>query len=34
VPVFVSGARITRVEGAFFVATYLGYLSWLLLART
>jgi len=34
VPVFVSGARITRVEGALFVATYLGYLSWLLLART
>jgi cation:H+ antiporter len=34
VPVFVSGARITRIEGAFFVATYLGYLSWLLLART
>jgi cation:H+ antiporter len=34
VPVFVSGARITRAEGALFVATYLGYLSWLLLART
>jgi cation:H+ antiporter len=33
VPVFVSGARISRVEGALFVATYLGYLSWLLLAR-
>jgi cation:H+ antiporter len=34
VPVFVSGARINRVEGALFVATYLGYLAWLLLART
>jgi cation:H+ antiporter len=34
VPVFVSGARITRAEGAVFVVTYLGYLSWLLLART
>jgi cation:H+ antiporter len=34
VPVFVSGARITRAEGALFVATYLGYLVWLLLART
>jgi cation:H+ antiporter len=34
VPVFVSGARMTRAEGALFVATYLGYLVWLLLART
>jgi cation:H+ antiporter len=34
VPVFVSGARITRAEGALFVATYLGYLTWLLLERT
>ena len=34
VPVFVSGARVTRVEGALFVAAYLGYLTWLLLART
>jgi cation:H+ antiporter len=34
VPVFVSGARINRVEGALFVATYLSYLAWLLLART
>ena len=34
VPVFVSGARMTRVEGALFAATYLGYLTWLLLART
>ena len=34
VPVFVSGARMTRVEGALFAATYLGYLTWLLLVRT
>jgi cation:H+ antiporter len=34
VPVFVSGARMTRVEGGLFAATYLGYLAWLLLART
>lgn len=33
VPVFRSGSRITRAEGAAFVATYLGYLTWLLLAR-
>jgi cation:H+ antiporter len=33
VPVFVSGARITRGEGALFVATYVGYLAWLLLVR-
>ena len=34
VPVFVSGARISRAEGALFVATYIGYLAWLLLTRT
>jgi cation:H+ antiporter len=34
VPVFLSGARIIRAEGALFVATYLGYLAWLLQART
>ncbi|SDK50535.1 cation:H+ antiporter [Nocardioides sp. YR527] len=33
-PVLVSGARITRVEGGLFVATYVGYLAWLLLTRT
>lgn len=33
-PVLVSGARITRTEGGLFVATYLGYLAWLLLTRT
>ncbi|HKE50020.1 MAG TPA: calcium/sodium antiporter [Actinomycetes bacterium] len=32
--VFLSGARISRVEGAMFVATYIGYLAWLLLTRT
>jgi cation:H+ antiporter len=34
VPVLVSGARITRAEGGLFVATYVGYLAWLLLTRT
>ena len=34
VPVFVFGARIARAEGALFVATYIGYLAWLLLTRT
>ncbi|MFJ9390685.1 calcium/sodium antiporter [Nocardioides sp. NPDC101246] len=33
-PVLVSGARITRAEGGLFVATYVGYLVWLLLTRT
>ncbi|MFD7072667.1 calcium/sodium antiporter [Nocardioides sp. NPDC059952] len=33
-PVLVSGARITRAEGGLFVATYIGYLTWLLLTRT
>ncbi len=33
-PVLVSGARITRTEGGLFVATYVGYLTWLLLTRT
>lgn len=33
-PVLVSGARITRTEGGLFVASYLGYLAWLLLTRT
>lgn len=33
-PVLVTGARITRAEGALFVATYVGYLTWLLLTRT
>jgi cation:H+ antiporter len=34
VPVFVSGARITRIEGGAFAAAYVGYLTWLLLTRT
>jgi cation:H+ antiporter len=34
VPAFVSGARITRTEGALFVASYVGYLTWLLVTRT
>jgi cation:H+ antiporter len=34
VPVFVSGARINRVEGALFVGAYVAYLVWLVLART
>ena len=33
VPVFMSGRRISRVEGGVFVAAYLGYLAWLLLVR-
>jgi cation:H+ antiporter len=32
VPVLVSGQRMTRAEGAAFVAAYLGYLLWLILA--
>ncbi len=34
VPVFVSGARINRVEGALFVGAYVAYLVWLVVART
>jgi cation:H+ antiporter len=34
VPVFLTGARISRTEGALLVASYLGYLTWLLVART
>jgi len=34
VPVFVSGARISRIEGGLFVASYIAYLAWLLLTRT
>lgn len=33
VPVFVSGRRVTRVEGALFVAAYVAYLAYLLLTR-
>jgi cation:H+ antiporter len=34
VPVFLSGKGITRIEGGLFVASYVGYLVWLLLTRT
>jgi cation:H+ antiporter len=34
VATFVSGSRIARLEGGLFVASYLGYLTWLLLTRT
>ncbi|MGZ4452027.1 MAG: calcium/sodium antiporter [Nocardioides sp.] len=32
-PVFVMGARISRLEGGLFVASYAGYLTWLLTTR-
>jgi len=34
VPVFLTGRRIRRLEGAAFIAAYLGYLAYLLIART
>src|SRR5262245_22520777 len=34
VPVFLSGRRISRTEGGLFVASYVGYVTWLLLIRT
>jgi cation:H+ antiporter len=34
VPVFLTGSRISRAEGGLFVGSYIGYLLWLLLART
>lgn len=34
VPVFVTGSRITRLEGGLFVAAYAGYLTWLLVSQT
>ncbi|MBO0841983.1 MAG: calcium/sodium antiporter [Nocardioides sp.] len=33
VPVFVSGSRVSRVEGGLFLAAYAGYLVWLLATR-
>ncbi|MFI7066004.1 calcium/sodium antiporter [Kribbella sp. NPDC050124] len=33
VPVFVSGRRITRIEGGAFVAAYVVYLTWLLISQ-
>ena len=34
VPVFLTGRRIRRLEGAAFIAAYLIYLAYLLIART
>lgn len=34
IPVFFTGARVRRLEGAALVVAYLGYLTWLLLTRT
>ena len=34
VPVFLTGKRISRVEGGVFVASYFAYLAWLLVTRT
>ncbi len=34
VPVFLSGARISRLEGGAFVVAYVVYLGWLLVSRT
>lgn len=34
IPVFMSGARISRLEGGLFVATYVVYLTYLIVART
>jgi cation:H+ antiporter len=33
VPVFLSGRRISRIEGGLFVVSYAAYLAWLLLTR-
>lgn len=34
VPIFLTGRRMSRLEGALFVAAYAGYLSYLILTRT
>ncbi len=34
IPIFVSGRKISRVEGGLFVAAYVAYLSYLVVART
>jgi cation:H+ antiporter len=34
VPAFLTESRISRIEGGLFVASYIGYLGWLLLTRT
>lgn len=33
IPVFVSGRRVSRVEGALFVASYVAYLVWIVTVR-
>ncbi len=33
VPIFLSGRRVTRAEGAAFVTAYLAYLAYLVIAR-
>jgi cation:H+ antiporter len=33
-PVFLTGSRISRAEGALFVSVYVGYVTWLVVART
>ena len=33
VPVFLSGRRVSRIEGGLFVAAYCAYLAWLLVVR-
>ena len=34
IPVFVSGRKISRLEGGCFVGAYLAYLSYLVVQRT
>lgn len=34
IPVFITGRRVSRVEGAFGIAIYIGYLAWLIVFRT
>ncbi len=33
IPVFLSGRRVSRAEGGAFVAAYLAYLTYLVVAR-
>ena len=33
VPIFISGRRITRLEGMVFVAAYIAYLAYLIASR-
>jgi cation:H+ antiporter len=33
IPVFLTGKRISRIEGGLFVASYIAYMTWLLLTR-